>query len=669
MELNGTFLREVLQGLADPVIVKDADLKWVLGNSGFSRLVGCPQNELAGKTDADFFSGEEADEFARLDRTVLSSGRLVEKEVSIHDSMGAPHWFSFRTNRVAHPETKEHYLVCIIHSLDDVKRQEEGLQRACERLERWVATRTTQLKEREELYRTIFEQSPVGISHFDADGVIIDVNDVLCDITGSDREALIGFDQLGEIRDKQMLRMLRRVIKGGEGFFEGEYVSVTGGRRAVLRARGRSLKSGNGQLLGGVSIVVDISGEKELENNLRRAKDEAEAASLAKSRFLANMSHEIRTPISGIIGMAEVLRATGVRPEQKRYLSMVLESSRSLLDIVNDLLDISRIEAHEMHLQVSDFDLAATVEKVAHTFEVEARNRGLALDVEIDPKAMTTVRGDSGRLGQVLRNLVSNAIKFTEKGRVRIRVVPLDPVIPDEQEQQEETTGAGQRFLFSVLDTGTGIPPGQEERLFASFSQLDDSYSKRHRGTGLGLAICKQLVDMMGGSIGYTGAPGEGTEFYFSVCFEEALRKKSAEDVTVPSTSLAELPPLRILLAEDNTVNKLFITHFMQEAGHQVTAVGNGREALEAVLEMQHSPEGDFHLVIMDVQMPEMDGVEATKAIRREGLDIPVIALTAYAMAGDEERFLAAGMNAYVSKPVDTEVLYRAIAGILISQQ
>lgn len=408
-----------------------------------------------------------------------------------------------------------------------------------------------------------------------------------------------------------------------------------------------------------LSMMADIFGSailrRSMEDQLMEANRAAEdakvvalEASKAKSRFLANMSHEIRTPISGILGMAEMNITTGLSPEQREHMDMIRDAAGSLLTIVNDVLDISKIEAEKMELKPVDFEFRSEFETTIRPFTPEADRKGIDLRYTVDDHIPIHVHGDPDRLGQVVRNLVSNAIKFTERGHVDVHVETVD-------------SGTERVCLkFTVTDTGEGIDLKTTDDIFESFTQADSSSRKKHQGTGLGLTISRELVHMMGGEISAESSPGHGSTFSFTAWFGTATIVEEKEEATPAKPQTMHL---NILLAEDNPLNQKFLTHFLTMFGHTVTHAGNGILALEAL----RNPSNSFDLILMDIQMPEMGGLEATQAIRdADGrdfdTDIPIIALTAYAMKGDKERMLEAGMNDYVSKPVDMKELSAAIA-------
>lgn len=384
---------------------------------------------------------------------------------------------------------------------------------------------------------------------------------------------------------------------------------------------------------------------------LRTAKARADRASRSKSDFLANMSHEIRTPMNGIIGMINILMRTSLKEDQKTYAEMVAQSADNLLMIINDILDFSKIEAGKLEFETIDFDFHHVIAETVRLSAFRANEKNMQVSHHIAPNIPNVLRGDPGRLRQVITNLLSNAIKFTDQGEVKISIHLSD--------EKKKTL----KLRFDVRDTGIGIAKEKKDLLFQSFSQLDPSTTRRFGGTGLGLAICKSLVEKMGGRIGVQSDMGKGSTFWFTASFARPApdAKPDAKQLIAPHLESNSAKnkchrDIRILLVEDNDINQMVVVRLLEDFGLKPDVAENGLEALKMM-----SATG-YDLVLMDIQMPVMDGYEATTRIRdlQSGVrnhDLPIIAMTANAMQGDQEKCLQTGMSDYIAKPVDSQEL------------
>lgn len=388
-------------------------------------------------------------------------------------------------------------------------------------------------------------------------------------------------------------------------------------------------------IIGRTSTVERLVDKKTME--LSQANAELEKLAKLKSAFLANMSHEIRTPINGVVGMTGLLRNTKLDSEQREYVDNISTSASSLLGLINDILDFSKVEAGKLSLEVIDFDLERTVRDALKSVDYIAKRKNLPIKLDLSDMPLQSLRGDPGRLAQIIVNLLNNAVKFTSTGHIQIKVMLL------------RSQGETRFYRFEVKDTGIGINDAVLEKIFLPFDQADTSTSRKYGGTGLGLSICKSLVELMGGQIGVYSRVNEGSTFWFEIPLIEGratlseLRRDDSKEVGQKTYGL------KILLAEDNQINQMVAIKQLEKLGCQCDVVANGKEAIEALRHIT------YDLVLMDCQMPEMDGYEATRTIRllnESFSNIPIVAMTANAMKGDRERCLEAGMNDYVTKPI-----------------
>jgi PAS domain S-box-containing protein len=398
--------------------------------------------------------------------------------------------------------------------------------------------------------------------------------------------------------------------------------------------------------------MLDITAQKTLEADLLEAKEKAETANVAKGYFLSNISHEIRTPLNGIIGFIQVLLNTPLNTEQKDYMDLINSSGRNLMKIVNDILDFSKMESGKLDLIVTDFNPRYLIDDVIKSFSISSTKRKVDLRMRVSDQLPNIIYGDMMRLRQILINLMQNAYKFTETGYIEITA--------DVYNQFDEDI----RLLFSVRDTGIGIDPMKQRDIFENFTQADPAITRKYGGTGLGLSIVKKLVSIMGGFIWVESEPQKGSNFFFILNFKSKAADRPRYELQLEEANKDKepLPKMLILLVEDEPINQLVTKKQLERWNLEVRIANNGKEAIEIMLDYQ------FDCILMDIQMPEMDGVTATGIIRERefGSDshVPIIAFTAAAMSGDRERFLEAGMDDYIAKPIDVDNLYRILKKI-----
>lgn len=462
-------------------------------------------------------------------------------------------------------------------------------------------------------------------------------------------------DLIPDYKMNNYSEMEREVIQSGLPLYNIEEFIQQEEKEVWLTSNLAPFRDTEGEIIGLVGISWDITERKKHENELQYAKEQAEEGTKAKSEFLANMSHEIRTPMNGIIGMAEILKQASLGEEEKENLEILISSTRSLLSLVNDILDISKIEAGKLELEIEDFEIRKVLKDVENILYIKAEEKILDYKTFINPNVPDFLRGDPSRLKQILLNLVNNAVKFTKKGFVHI-------FIDDLEEHADEVI-----LMIKIVDSGIGISDDGKKNLFQLFSQVDTSTTKNYGGTGLGLSIAKRLVMMMQGEIGFESKQDKGSTFWFTVklekCSQKIVSPESAKKKPVPDKKAFKM--LSILLAEDNEINQKIIQYSLTNAGYKVDIANNGQEAID----MYHA--GNYDLVLMDVQMPILDGFEATAHIRNIESAIlngthrtPIVALTANAMKGDREKCLDAGMDEYLSKPFTPNDLISIIRSV-----
>ena len=495
---------------------------------------------------------------------------------------------------------------------------------------------------REEQYRLIFENTPAGILHFNNEGVIIECNDFFVNIIGSSKEILIGLN-MTNLPDQNIVKAVNKVKAGESAYYEGLYKSTTANKTTPVRVLFSPVFDSNDNITGGVGIVEDrtaLHQQDSLEKQISVAKESVKF----KQNFLANMSHEIRTPLTGIMGMTEILQQTPLNDQQTEYLNILKHTGENLMEIINQVLDYSKIEAGKVTLNKKLMSLPLLFDNLEKFFN-SINNKDIAIETRIDSELPEYINADEFRINQVINNLLSNAVKFTDKGKIFITAELVKS--PDGQIDIFSQNSKAMMVKMSVSDTGFGIPEDKQKSLFRPFSQLEDADNRTHEGSGLGLSICKQIIEMHGGEIGLKSKPGKGSTFWFTFLTESPDEVTQTTQVAEKAQIMDSEKELRILLAEDKKVSQKVIMLMLVKMGHKVMIAENGKEVLDLF------EPGRYDLILMDIQMPEMDGITATKILKEKYEKLPpIVGLSANAFEGDREKYMDMGMDEYLTKPL-----------------
>ncbi len=623
-------LRTLIDNLPDRIYVKDAKGRKAISNEAdYKASGGISMEDVVGKTDFDTYPSELAARYWAVDKSVIELGRAIVDRVEPGlDSKGRPIWVLTTKVPLRNKKGEVIGLVGIGRDITAQKRTE------------------TELLRQKQFFEALNETSPAAIVVLDTQENILACNPAFeqlygfasAEIVGKNLDALVAtaetISEASTYTQQAMSRPVHGISKRRRK--DGSLVDVEIFGVPVFAGK---------EKIGTLAIYHDIS-------ELLRARSEAEKANRAKSEFLANMSHEIRTPMNGVIGMLELALSTSLTAEQEDYVQTALQSADALLALLNDILDFSKIEAGKLELESIDFNLRTMVEEVAFTLAKRAQDKGLELACLIHPELTSDLRGDPGRIRQILTNLVGNAIKFTHQGEIVVRAEPTE---------QSDTSAT---VRFSVQDTGIGIPIERQAAIFDRFTQADGSTTRKYGGTGLGLTICKQLAEAMGGKIGMESTPGVGSTFWFTLEFtKQPAERKGTAPLNPGSVALRGA---RILGVDDNQTNRLVLTRMIEGFGCRVDTVAGAGKAIEMLCNA-HRAGDPYQVILLDMQMPGMDGEQAARAIKSDPLikEVKIIVLTSMGQRGDAIRLEALGCSAYLLKPVKQQMMFDALSAVL----
>ncbi len=617
-----------------PDVITLTDLqtgRYAMVNKTFEHLTGYTSEEVLGRTASELGIWQDQLDRSRVLDKIRMHGRVVEQAMTFIDKRGRP--LSMVMSAAPFAMEGQQYLV--------------------------INARDVSASERTRLvHQAVLENASIGIT-LTREQTFVQVNRLVEEMFGWPAGGLIG--QPGSViwrsQDDYLAagRELGGQLESGQQVETQRLMRRRDGSLFWCRMLARAVDPLHPAVDGTIWILEDITERRQAEAALASAKDEAQAANRAKSAFLANTSHEIRTPLNGLLGLARLLQQPDLEDAtQRQYLDQLLASAESLSGLISDILDLAKIEAGRLTLETAPFDLRDMLATLRLTYLALADSRGLSFQLELDAALPVWVSGDAIRTRQILSNFVSNAIKFTASGSVVLSAQSL----------------AGDRLRFMLTDTGPGIAPGEIERLFEPFTQADESTTRRFGGTGLGLSICRELAELMGGSVGVQSQPGKGSVFWAELPLPATGAPLSSQPRQLPAATAAadnaDLRGLRVLMAEDHPVNMLIAVAQLQQWGLEVSQASDGSQAVEAIFAAA-SMGKPFDVVLMDLQMPVMSGHEATRQVRQRFTadELPILALTAAALVSERDEALAAGMNEFLTKPIDAPKLRQTLVRLI----
>ena len=649
-------LQTIINSIPIRVFWKDKDGVYLGANQLFLHDAGLEsESDIIGKNDFDMVWVNEAELYRKDDKEVMDSNmaklHIIEEQTQknqkiIVDTSKVP---------LKNSQNETIGMIGVYQDITKLINLSKELEELNKNLEKKIDEKTKEISLIKDQYARFIDN--IGreftfYSYIPSTGVVTFVSPAIKKIFELKEEEIVNYSWIDSVKwtkeglDKN-LQVHYAIINGkiDSDFFQTQFISPSG-KLKTCNIFTYPIKNNEGRIIEAQGMVEDITPQKEAETALLEAKERAEKATKIKSEFLANMSHEIRTPMNGIIGMSHLVLKTGLTKQQEHYIEKINDSANTLLGIINDILDISKIEAGKFEIEKSNFDLSRLIKSVVNLMEIKISGKNLKLNLRYDKDVGKNFYGDSLRLNQILTNLLGNAVKFTSKGEISLTV----------------KKAGDNKIRFEVKDTGIGLSKEQTGKLFKAFSQADSSTTKKYGGTGLGLAISKQLVELMNGKIWVESKIGEGSKFIFDIelkKLDDTEVLSNINDETQKNKDLQKeirtLKGSRILLAEDNKVNQEIIIILLEESGIKIDLAADGFEAIEKF------KGNNYELILMDIQMPIMDGYEATKTIRETDKDIPIVALTANAMKEDIEKTKAAGMNKHLNKPIEVEELFRTL--------
>jgi PAS domain S-box-containing protein len=622
-------IRSLLSAIPDILFVFDREGHFLEYHSDTDdKLIMPPERFLNRKVNEIL-----PDQLAKLTKKKIeetfSTGRMQMYEYDI-DTPDGKNYFDVRMVKAS-----EDTVLTIVRDITDARRAEKDK------------------KQNEEKFKTLFLNTPLGVFNFNENSVILNCNANFEKIIGSDSNVLIGFNILKQSKDNELKQAVYAALKNGTGYYEGNYRSVTSGKITPVKAFFKSIYDHHGNFVDGIGIVEDVTEQKKYEANLLKALKRAEQSDRLKSSFMATMSHELRTPLNTVIGFSDMIEEDMPIDQVLEFTQVISKSGRYLLSIIEDILDISLIDSGEAKMLVERFmisDLMNRLYNDASREKVILNKDHLSIKVKY-PDSMQDIKlsGDIRKINKVFLHLIRNALKFTKKGEIEIGARPVSE------------SDANVEVLFYVKDTGIGIPDEKHDLIFEIFRQGDDSRTREFEGTGLGLSISRKLIHLMGGTIHLESEPGKGSTFSFQL----PVRAGAAKDVNArPGNIKPELKittGITVLVAEDDDTNFHLFRLLLNRKKLEVIRAKNGEEALKEV-----SQNKDVALVLMDINMPVMNGYEATRQIKKLREDLPVIAVTAYAMTGDRIMAEEAGCDDYITKPINNTIFYETIEKYLI---